>query len=75
VINSGLATFFVILVLGLAAIFGYYQGFLALVLRRVSSGPQNMTTGWAAILLGLLYLSGAMVASAVAILFYFSQNF
>ena len=73
-IDSGLATVFVVLILGLTAVFGYYQGFMALILRNVSFGEGRKATGSSAILLGLLYLTGAIVASAVAILFYFSQN-
>ena len=73
-LNSGLATFFVVLVLGLVAVFGYYQGFLALVLRRVSLGEGRSASGRSAILLGLIYLAGAIAASAVAVLFYFAQS-
>jgi hypothetical protein len=73
-INSGLATFFVVLVLGLVAVFGYYRGFMALVMRRVALGSGRYALGRSAILLGLIYLAGAIAASAVATLFYFSQN-
>ena len=73
-INSGLATFFVALVLGLVAVFGYYRGFMALVMRRVVLGSGRYVLGRSAILLGLIYLAGAIAASAVATLFYFSQN-
>jgi hypothetical protein len=72
-LNSGLVTFFVVLALGLAAMFGYYQGFLALILRRVSLGEGRRAVGRSALIVGLIYLAGAIAASAVAILFYFSQ--
>ncbi len=72
-INSGLATIFVVLILGLIACFGYYQGFLALILRQVALGDGRKAAGRPAIMLGLVYLVGAIAASAVAVLFYFSQ--
>ncbi len=63
----------VLLVLGLVAVFGYYQGFISLLTRRASLRETRLVQGKAAIALGLLQLLGAIAASAVAILYYFSS--
>ncbi|HEX2915126.1 MAG TPA: hypothetical protein VH186_30315 [Chloroflexia bacterium] len=72
-INSGLGTFLALLLLILLAAFGYYHGFLALLTRKAILNEQRRVKGGTAIALGFLQLLGAVVASAVAILFYFSQ--
>lgn len=71
-LNSNLATTFTLLILALVAVLGYYQGFIALATRRVSSAKSRAITGRSAILLGVLYIVAAIAASAIAILFYFS---
>lgn len=71
-LNSNLATVFTLLILALMAVFGYYQGFIALATRRISSGKSRTISGTGAIALGLLYIFAAIAASAVAVFFYFS---
>ncbi len=73
-IKSDLGNFFTLLILALIAGFGYYFGFMALALRRVQLSETRRVAGLKAIGLGLVYLAGAIAASAVAILFYFSQS-
>lgn len=73
-INSGLGTVLALLVLGLIAIFGYYRGFLALLTRRATFSENRTVQGGPALAIGLLQLAGAIAASAIAILFYLSQN-
>ncbi len=72
-INSGLGTLLVLLILLLVAIFGYYRGFMVLLTRRAALTESRVINGWPAVLLGLLQLGAAVAASAVAVLFYFSQ--
>lgn len=71
-LNSNLATIFTLVILGLVAAFGYYQGVITLVMRRADLSQSRQTIGGRAVLLGLLYLLAAITASAVAVLFYFS---
>jgi hypothetical protein len=73
-INSGLGAVLALLVLALIAIFGYYRGFMALLTRRATLSENRTVQGGAALAIGLLQLAGAIVASAIAFLFYFSQN-
>ena len=70
--NSGLAKVFVLLIMGLIAAFGYYQGFMALISRQLNT--RRKLGSRKVILMSLLYLAGAISASAVAVLFYFSQS-
>jgi hypothetical protein len=73
-LNSGLADSLALLILGLVACFGYYQGFLSLVQssRARLRNSTKRSAGVQAIALSLLYLVAAITASAVATLFYFS---
>jgi hypothetical protein len=72
-LNSSLADSLALLILGLVACFGYYQGFLSLVQSRAKlSSATKRGVGVQAIALSLLYLVAAITASAVATLFYFS---
>jgi hypothetical protein len=73
-IKSDLGNFFALLVLILVAGFGYYQGFIALATRKVLFSETRRAVGLPAISLALLYLAGAVAASGVAVLFYFSLN-
>ncbi len=73
-IKSDLGNFFALLVLALVAAFGYYQGFITLVTRKVQFSETRRAVGLPAIGLALLYLAGAVAASGVAVLFYFSLN-
>lgn len=70
-INSGLGTFLVLLILLLVAVFGYYNGFMALL--KLGRGKATLVNQRSIIITGLLQLAGAIVASGVATLFYFSQ--
>ncbi len=72
-INSGLGTVLALLALGLVAGFGYYRFFITLLTRRASLSEGRVVRGGAAIAVGLVQLLGAIAASGVAILFYFSQ--
>jgi hypothetical protein len=72
-LNSSLADSLALLILGLVACFGYYQGFLSLVQSRVRlRNSTKRNAGVQAIAMSLLYLVAAITASAVATLFYFS---
>jgi hypothetical protein len=73
-INSGFGTFMALLVLGAAAVFGYYRGFMALLTRRATLTETRTVTGGGAIALGLFLLVGAAVASALAFGLYFSLD-
>jgi Na+-transporting NADH:ubiquinone oxidoreductase subunit NqrE len=73
-IKLEMAGFFALLVLGLGAGFGYYQAFMTLITRRARLHETKMVKGLPALGFGLLYLAGAITASGVAVLFYFSQN-
>ena len=71
-INSGLGTFLAILILLLVAAFGYYNGFMALL--KFAQRRGNTTAEYRAVILtGLVQLAGAVAASGIATLFYFSQ--
>ncbi len=72
-INSGLGTFLALLILLLLAAFGYYNGFLALLKFRLRRGNATLTGYRSTILTGIVQLVGAIAASGIAILFYFSQ--
>lgn len=71
-INLGFGTFVALLILGLVAGFGYYQGFIAMLTRKATFSDQRTLTGWAAIALGFLQFAGASVATGLAFLLYFS---
>ena len=72
-INSGLGTFIAILILLLVAVFGYYNGFMALLKYSMRRGHTTFASQRSMIITGLIQLAGAVVASGVATLFYFSQ--
>lgn len=72
-INSGLGIFITLAVLGTVAIFGYYNGFLALIQRRVSVGDNRMISGWQAMMVGCFQIGVAIIVSAIAMLLYFGQ--
>lgn len=72
-INFDFGTFAALLILGLLAIFGYYRGFLALITRQTWLSETRLVRGRTALALGLVQIAGAIAASAVAILFFFSQ--
>jgi hypothetical protein len=72
-LNSGLGTTLALLILLLVAIFGYYRSFMTLLTRRAIWNENRNVQGIPALALGLLQLTGAIAASALAVLFYFSQ--
>ncbi|MDB5082924.1 MAG: hypothetical protein JWP00_4848 [Chloroflexi bacterium] len=72
-IDSGLGTFLALLILLLVAAFGYYNGFLALLKYSMRRGNTAVVSHRSTIINGLVQLAGAVVASGIAILFYFSQ--
>ena len=72
-INSGLGTFLALIILLLLAAFGYYNGFMALLKFSLRRGNATLTGYRSTILTGIVQLVGAVAASGIAILFYFSQ--
>jgi hypothetical protein len=73
-INVELGTFFALLILLIVAGFGYYRAFLTLITRRARLTETRNLSGLPALLLGVVYLAGAIAVSGVAVLFYFSIN-
>lgn len=72
-INSGLGTFLAILILLLLAVFGYYNGFMGLLKFARRRENTALALLWPGLLTAFVQLAGAIVASGIAILFYFSQ--
>jgi hypothetical protein len=71
-IKSNLANTIVLILLGLTACLGYYQGFITLITRRHILNAEKTIKGVSALLIGLVMLGSAIVASGIAILYYFS---
>ena len=72
-INSGLGTVLALLILLLLAVFGYYNGFMGLLNFSRRRGQAALAALWPGLLTAFVQLAGAVVASGIAILFYFSQ--
>lgn len=72
-IDSGLGTFLAILILLLLAVFGYYNGFMGLLKFARQRARVGVAVLWPGLLTAFVQLGGAALASAIAILFYFSQ--